>query len=200
MRRFVSRSLANRREPSATTRAPVIAQAAHVRLQASRARAASTSGPARGWAEGLRAFATVPTPRSQDSSPPSPPATPRLASVSLSPREEFPHDVSKLYMSWQVATRIFKLGFGRVFNPKANALLVGSIATLYGMGFVEGCLLCLEPWESVGFLSRYALENIPASCVWESVDAADVARAMGIDPKAILRDFQSDHIVRRCRR
>jgi hypothetical protein len=122
----------------------------------------------------------------------------RLPSAKTSYSTEFPPLPRS--DSWgfkvQQGRRILNIGAGRIFKPKIAALLGVSLSAVFGVGAVEGAMLCeqtpvLESWESAWYAIYYGMAQIVPSCAYITQDKIQIAHALGIDdPISFLRHFE----------
>lgn len=107
-------------------------------------------------------------------------------------RSEFPADTpsDRRYRKVQATHRIVAIAAERVLEPSAVALLGVSASVVLSLGAIEATMMCSElSMDAAKFAARYALEQIPTSCVWGTQDAKLIATAMGYDHQVLLISF-----------
>ena len=131
-----------------------------------------------------------------------------LPHVNWEPADEFPHSralagalaggARSAARAWahhpaiQRWARVSRSMIRSLVQPDRLAFLGASVASVYAVGAVEAQVVlspefaAAEPLGALGFVNRYALEQIVPSCVWGTQEASIVALALGIDPSAAL--------------
>jgi len=110
---------------------------------------------------------------------------------SLNHNDEFPADSSN-NPSFEARSRKFTAVCKSVFgNYENNMSLLGSIATVFGIGVYEGMLLSKRkaPGRAV-FCLRYGAAQLLPSIIWLTKPAELIALSMKRDPTVLLKKFK----------
>jgi len=123
---------------------------------------------------------------------------PQLPAINLH-EDEFPPS-GKENIPWMAVRRILRMAAIKVFwEPPTLHLLAASACATLTVGMVEASLM-VQPdlfWtvDSATFMTRYAVEQLFPSVVWETQEASVVATALGMDPTVILNDLSGKTTV-----
>ena len=99
--------------------------------------------------------------------------------------------------SWMALQRIAQLSFVKVIEPPTLHLLAASACATMGIAALEASLLLhphvsLYDLNSLMFISRYAVEQLFPSVVWQTQPATMIATVVGLDPTTLLADLSGE--------
>lgn len=120
-----------------------------------------------------------------------------LPPVLWAPAEEFPGprrtDTNTAAMSVERFTRLAQSMALSMSRPEALAVIAASVGSICSIGCFEANMMlapeywAAEPLGAFKFVTRYSLEQVIVSCVWDTQQPYTVAAAVGIDPLVALR-------------